>query len=119
MSLTNTPASSGWTIPCTKWTIPPTKKPAGSGWFSLVIGGVFFLLAVLILIFRWDVSKINANHVLTAWMIFSGIVMGVWGIVRIKTTTKPGNPQVGQNTLNFCVAIIGATFAILALVIAK
>ncbi|WP_036048725.1 hypothetical protein [Bradyrhizobium sp. Tv2a-2] len=96
-----------------------TDKPAGSGWFSFVIGTAFILLAVLILAVPWDVGKINANQVLMAWMIFSGLVMGFWGLVRILTATRPTDLRVGQNTLNFCVAIIGATFAILAIVVEK
>jgi hypothetical protein len=85
----------------------------------LVIGVAFILLAVLILVVPWDVAKINANDVLTAWMIFSGLVMGLWGILRIATTTRSSNLLVCQDTLNFCVAVIGATFAILAIVIDK
>jgi predicted phage tail protein len=99
--------------------MPATNKPAGSGWFSLIVGIASILIVAIFWLLGKDATTINGNYIIAAWMIFSGVVMAVWGIVRIATATAQTDLRIGQNTINFCVAIIGVTFAILAIVVDK
>jgi hypothetical protein len=99
--------------------MPTSDKPAGSGWFSLMIGTTSIIMVLAFWLCGKDVGSINPNYVIAAWMIFSGIVMSLWGIVRIISASAKTDLRVGQNTINFCVAIIAVTFAILALVMPK
>jgi len=96
-----------------------TDKPAGSGWFSLAIGAASILTVIVFWHLGKDVRSISPNYVLAGWLIFSGLMMGAWGIVRINSTNAKNDLRVGQDTINFCVAMIAVTFAILAIVLQK
>jgi hypothetical protein len=106
--------------PLGRTTMPATDKPTGSGWFSLIVGSAFILLVLVFWLRGNGVGSINPNYLLAAWMIFSGVLMSGWGITRIlSTSAKHDWWRIGQNTINFCVAIIAATFAILAILMQK
>jgi len=88
------------------------KKPWGSGWFSAGTGVMF--LVIFICSFNWDLSKIPPYLLFKAWLVIAAAILLAWGVRRILTGEK--NWTVGQNTINLVIAIIGATFAILAIV---
>jgi hypothetical protein len=89
-------------------------KPKGSGWFALGAGVIF--LAAFICSFVWDLSKIPPYLLFKAWLLIAAVILLGWGIRRIK---KGGDDwTVGQSTINFVVAILGATIAILAILLA-
>jgi hypothetical protein len=88
------------------------KKPWGSGWFSAGTGVMF--LVIFICSFKWDLSKIPPYLLFKAWLVIAAAILLAWGVRRILTGEK--NWTVGQNTINLVIAIIGATFAILAIV---
>jgi len=81
--------------------------------------GIFWVLFLLafILSFFYDVRKFPPEAMLKAWLVFAGSILLIWGIVRIKN----GRPEItiGQDTINFVVTIIGATLAILAIILQK
>ena len=83
-------------------------KPKGSGYFAAVVGAVF--LGVLVFV---DVTKITREWVLRGWFLFAATVLIGWGVNRAATGANDWT--VGQDTINFVVAIVGATAAILAL----
>src|SRR4051812_9574985 len=90
-----------------------SEKPKGSGWFAAG-SGVVFLLA-FVSSFVWDLSKIPPYLIFKAWLLIATAILLGWGIRRIRTGRDDWT--VGQNTINFVVAIIGATMAILAIVV--
>lgn len=73
--------------------------------------GALFALAV------WNPTGINFTRldrieVINGWFVFAAAVLIFWGSYRaIRPHVE--NPPIGQDTLNFVVAIVGATFAIL------
>jgi hypothetical protein len=89
-------------------------KPKGSGWFA-VGSGVVFLVA-FICSFKWELSKISPYLLFKAWLVIATAILLAWGARRIRTGRDDWT--IGQNTINFVVAIVGATFAILAIVLA-
>jgi hypothetical protein len=89
-----------------------TNKPIGSGIFAAVVGAAFVL-------FNWfgpDISTVNRTTVFKYWVFFAGGVLGIWGLIRIVTTSATKDIRIGQDTVNLVIAIFAATFAILALV---
>ena len=88
-------------------------KPKGSGWFAAIFGAIFFL--IFICSFVWDISNISPYILFKVWVLFSAIVLLSWGFNRIKTGRD--DRTIGQSTINFVVAIIGGTFAILAILL--
>jgi hypothetical protein len=88
-------------------------KPKGSGWFAAGSGVVF--LVVFICSFKWDLSKIPPYPLFKAWLLIATAILLGWGIRRIQAGRD--DRTVGQSTINFVVAILGATIAILAIVI--
>jgi hypothetical protein len=88
-------------------------KPKGSGWFAAGAGVLF--LVVFICSFVWDLSKIPPYLLFKAWLLLATVILLWWGIRRVQTGRD--DRTVGQNTINFVVAIIGVTFAILAIVV--
>jgi hypothetical protein len=100
--------------------LPPTSKPAGSGWFSLVLGVAFIVVVVVFaLLGKRAKDVVDPDLLLAVWMIGSGAIMGIWGLQRIIRTTAKRNYQIGQETINLCVAIIAVTFTILAIILQK
>lgn len=87
------------------------KRPKGSGWFSAGVGVIF--LALFISSFKWDLSRIPPYLLFKAWLFIASALLVTWGVRRIQTGEN--NWTIGQNTINFVVAIIGATIAILAI----
>jgi len=71
-------------------------------------------LVIFICSFKWDLSKIPPYLLFKAWLVIAAAILLAWGVRRILTGEK--NWTVGQNTINLVIAIIGATFAILAIV---
>lgn len=100
--------------------LPKTSKPAGSGWFSLILGVALILVVVVMAsLGRRAKDVVDPDQLLAAWMIGSGAIMGIWGLQRIIRTTAKRDYQLGQNTINVCVAIIAVTFTILAIILQK
>ena len=88
-----------------------TDKPIGSGIFAAVVGLAFFC-SVLI----WpEVLSIDPKTALKMWMYFSGLMLIIWGIVRIVTANSKTDFRIGQSTINMVIGVIAATFAIMAL----
>jgi hypothetical protein len=85
--------------------------PKGSGYFAASIGLVF--LVVLAVSFFEDLKNLPPDWLLRIWLLFAGVILVGWGANRIKN----GRPSwvIGQETLNFVVAVVGATIAIFAL----
>ncbi len=94
-------------------------KPIGSGWFSLIIGIAFILLVLVFWLLGKRPQDVSPDIVLAVWMIVSGVIMGVWGLARIFTTTARSDYRIGQATINLCVAIVAVTFTILAFLYKK
>jgi hypothetical protein len=89
------------------------SRPKGSGWFAAIFGAVF--LTAFICSFIWDLSKISPQVLFKIWLLFAASVLLGWGINRIRKGSD--GSAIGQSTINFVIAIIGATFAILAILI--
>lgn len=89
------------------------QKPKGSGWFATGSGIVFFV--TLLCSFVWDLSKIPPYVLFKAWLLIASIILLSWGINRVLKGRDDWT--VGQPTINFVVGIIGATIAILAIVV--
>jgi hypothetical protein len=83
-------------------------KPKGSGIFAVVFG-----LLALLASFQHGLTKIPPDLLVKAWLLFVAAILIGWGANRIRVGSK--NLTVGQDTINFVVAIMGATFALLAL----
>jgi hypothetical protein len=90
-------------------------KPKGSGWFAATAGAIFLIVFILLLFF--DPKDIDPRILFKGWLIFAATILLVWGINRIKKGRDEWT--VGQDTINFVVAIIGATIAILTILIDK
>ena len=89
------------------------QKPKGSGWFAIASGGLF--LAAFLSSFVWDLTQVSPYAVFKAWLIVASLILLGWGINRVKNGRDEWT--VGQPTINFVVGIIGATIAILAIVV--
>jgi hypothetical protein len=89
-----------------------SDKPVGSGWFSLAFG--VLLIIGLVASFVVDLAAVNPNFYVRAWLTFAGCTLTAWGVSRIRTG-RDGDYRIGQETINFVVAIVGATVAILEL----
>ena len=76
---------------------------------------IVFLIA-FIASFVWDLSKIPPSLLFRIWLMIAAAILVGWGVRRI--TTGRQDWTVGQSTINFVVAIIGATIAILAILVA-
>jgi hypothetical protein len=59
------------------------------------------------------------HPVLVLWMVGSGGMLAIWGIVRCITTNKKRDFRIGQSTINLCIAVIAVTFTILAIILQK
>jgi hypothetical protein len=93
-----------------------SSKPVGSGYFAAVAGLVFFVAATATLfaaVVTWARS-LDAVDVLRAWCLFAGAILLAWGINRIVTGDKQDH-RIGQDTMNFVVAVVAATFGLMAL----
>ena len=88
-------------------------KPKGLGWFAAIFGAIFLL--IFISSFVWDLSDISPYILFKVWVLFAAIVLLSWGVRRIKTGRD--DRTIGQSTINFVIAIIGGTFAILAILL--
>jgi hypothetical protein len=88
-------------------------RPKGSGWFA-VGSGVVFLVA-FICSFKWDLSKIPPYALFKAWLLIATAILLSWGINRVVKGRDDWT--IGQNTINFVVGIVGATIALLTIVI--
>lgn len=90
------------------------SKPKGSGWFSVASGAIF--VAVFVSLFKWDLSTISPYILFKVWLLIAASILIAWGVRRIRTGRNDWT--IGQSTINFVMAIVGATFAILAIVLA-
>ena len=88
-------------------------KPTGSGWFAAGAGVIF--LVAFICSFVWDLSKLPPYLLFKAWLLIAAAILLGWGIRRIQKGRD--DRTVGQSTINFVVAILGTTIAILAIVV--
>src|ERR1700720_903029 len=87
-------------------------KPKGSGWFAAGTGVIF--LVAFVCSFVWDLSKIPPYLLFKVWLLIATAILLGWGIRRIQGRD---DWAVGQPTINFVVAILGLTIAILAIVV--
>jgi peptidoglycan/LPS O-acetylase OafA/YrhL len=90
-------------------------KPKGSGWFAAGAGTLF--LTAFILLFFFDPRDLDPHILFMGWLIFAAAILLIWGIKRIKKGRDDWT--VGQDTINFVVAIVGATIAILTILLDK
>ncbi len=91
----------------------PKPKPQGSGYFALSAGLLF--LGAFITSIAFDLRTISLYGAFQAWLLFAAAILVIWGAARVRTGAKQ-DFRIGQNTINFVVAIVGATIALLALV---
>ena len=89
------------------------RRPKGSGWFSVGSGVIF--LVVFICSFKWDLSTIPPYLLFKVWLLIATAILLAWGTRRIRTGKDDWT--IGQNTINFVIAIVGATLTILAIVV--
>lgn len=106
------------------------KQPLASGWLSTIVGIAFLVTFVILRVSSWDPSTLSPEVLLQVWTIVAAVILLVWGINRIlqKAENKPrwipkklrnGLPWTpGQPTINFVVTFVGATFAIIAILLA-
>lgn len=95
-----------------------TNKPVGSGWFALTLGSVCICVAIWVAHEKDSlISVLKPNYVLAGWMIFSGLILALWGFLRIRSTSATRDFRIGQDTINLCVAIMAVTFTLLAIVL--
>ena len=76
--------------------------------------GVVFLVAS-VCSFMWDLSKIPPYALFRAWLLIATAILLSWGINRISKGRDEWT--IGQNTINFVIGIVGATIALLTIVI--
>ncbi len=88
-------------------------KPKGSGWFAAGAGSVF--LVAFICSFKWNLSKIPPYILFQAWLFVAAAILFRWGINRILKGRDSWT--IGQPTINFVITIVGATIAILTIVV--
>jgi hypothetical protein len=89
------------------------RRPKGSGWFAAGAGVIFLVASVCS--FVWDLSKIPPYLLFKVWLLIAAAILLGWGIRRIMQGRDDWT--VGQNTINFVVAILGLTIAILTIVV--
>jgi hypothetical protein len=107
------------------------KEHLASGLFSAICGVVFLAIFVIVVSFNLDPSKISPEVLFDVWMVIAAVILLGWGFRRILETAKKKpewvetkvQPRVsmwipGQPTIIFVVTILGATFAIIALLVA-
>ena len=98
-------------------TRPESTKPQGSGWFSLGVGVIFIMAAVIYFV---TPITFHAKDVLPAWLIVSGSILIGWGTSRVYNVRfKKNTVFVGQDTINMVTAILAITFTIAAIIITK
>lgn len=89
-------------------------KPKGSGVFAAGWGVIF--LVAFICSLKWDLTKISPYLLFKAWLLIATTILLSWGAHRIWNGRYEW--KIGQPTMNFVIAIVGATFAILAIALA-
>jgi hypothetical protein len=87
------------------------NKPRGSGIFAIIFGVLFFIA----LFCTPQILKISPVFILKTWFGFVGAILLWWGVYRVWTTTSDSF-AVGQDTINWVVAIFAATLALLDIV---
>jgi hypothetical protein len=90
---------------------PDKRKPTGSGYFAAVCG-ILYLLALVGSLFV-TVDQLSPDWIMRGWLLFVALILFWWGINRVRTG-RP-DPTVGQDTINFVIALVGATVALLGL----
>jgi hypothetical protein len=94
------------------------NRPVGSGYFAATWGGLFLLAAIASLsdsVVHWA-RGLSPLAILRGWCVCAGVVLIAWGVGRITSAkADQDNKTVGQDTINFVVAILAATFALAAL----
>lgn len=87
--------------------------PVGSGYFAIGAGALFAL--VFVGSFVVDLAQINPYRLFQTWVLVAAGMLVWWGSRRVATGDRRDR-HIGQDTFNFVVAIVGVTFALLALV---
>ena len=87
-------------------------RPVGSGYFAFFLG-VLFAIALICEIFV-GVEWLTPQLILRVWFGFAALILIGWGITRIRTGDKK-SLMVGQDTINWVVSILAATFVLMAL----
>src|SRR5262245_24694174 len=90
------------------------RKPSGSGIFAL-LAGIAFLVA-FVASFMTKLTDLNPYYFLQGWLGFAMLILFAWGANRVIKSWRVKPFEVGQDTFNFVVAIVGATLALFALV---
>jgi amino acid transporter len=95
-----------------------SDRPAGSGWFSLLLGMALIVLVLICWLSGANV-KVKPEMVLAVWTIASASIMALWGLGRILNKRPALLLKVGQPTITAWVAIFAVTFTIWAIIAAK
>ena len=93
------------------------NRPLGSGIFAMFMGLIFFTVYynLQLGIFKLTLHDIQPEFLLKIWLIFSFVVLGGWGFNRILNSD--GRWIVGQDTIKLVLAFMGATIAIISLLL--
>jgi hypothetical protein len=89
-----------------------SDKPAGSGYFA-VFCGLLFIVALVVLR-RISIESFDPEVILQVWLAFMALLLISWGLNRAMTTANR-RWIVGQDTINWLVGILAATFVLMAL----
>ena len=91
------------------------QKPKGSGYFAAICG-VLFIVA-LVGSFFVKVDQLSPDWIIRGWLLFVAATLIWWGVNRVRTG-RP-DPTVGQATINLVIALVGATVALLGLLLKR
>jgi hypothetical protein len=79
-----------------------------------LVAGLLFL-AALVTSFFVKLTSLDAYMLLQVTKGFAALILVGWGLTRLITGNRQ-DYRVGQDTLNFVVAVVAATVALMALV---
>src|SRR5262247_3873386 len=88
-----------------------SDKPRGSGLFAVAIGAI--LAGGFLVSLRIKIEDIEPQRILQTWLVFASLILIGWGIGRMSSTSNRSF-AVGQDTMNWAVSILAATFVVLA-----
>ena len=90
------------------------NRPLGSGVFALVFGIIFLIGTFYVSFSNFKIAtSIEPEEILSVYLAISGLILLGWGINRIRY--NDGRWIVGQNTINFVMALIATVIAILSI----
>jgi hypothetical protein len=87
--------------------------PKGSGLFAVCFGIISWIIAIWFCASNANICDLSDNHLLVLWLVASGFLGVYWGVGRILSFKNWR--LVGQDTMTFILAMLGITFAIIAI----